>query len=379
MRQRSLAWVMLAALMLSGLTAWRVRAESARVAVLIVSRASDPTSEADAKKMIARLVELRAKAKLPKESLPILVYHMDKPQEADLCRHVLHISEDDVPFLGLVDVATDFVPYHVRARVNRSDSPERDAQGVFAEVRAMLKESTPYTGNARLPRTRTAKDGSLLVLVPAGNFTMGSTNAPDEAPPHTVSLAPFYIAKYDVTNAQYSKFVAATGYRSAGHWDQFAQKWGDKAPVVDVSWNDADAYCKWAGARLPTEAEWEKAARGTDGRAYPWGSRFEPTLCRSSVGHAADGPAAVGSYPKGASPYGVHDMAGNVWQWTASWYQAYTGNPNEDKREYGFTYHVLRGGSWSNKEPSSLTTMVRAWQPADGRDDYTGFRVAADP
>ncbi|MGO8673392.1 MAG: formylglycine-generating enzyme family protein [Capsulimonadaceae bacterium] len=191
------------------------------------------------------------------------------------------------------------------------------------------------------------KDGAEMIQIPAGPFQMGDTDQSDN-PVHTVTLSSYYIYKNDVTVAMYKKFCAATGHAMPP-----APDWGwDKSnyPIVNVTWNDATAYCKWAGVHLPTEAQWEKAARGTDGRQYPWGNDWDPAKCANSVGTSITSPTPVGSFPAGASPYGAMDMAGNVWNWCSDWYDADyckgdhgadpTGPDSGDTR-------VLRGGSWS--------------------------------
>jgi formylglycine-generating enzyme required for sulfatase activity len=160
----------------------------------------------------------------------------------------------------------------------------------------------------------------------------------DEKPPHKVYLDAFYISRCPVTNAEYKKFVDATGrdvpfakedWAKPYNWDKKTRNYpNDKAnhPVVLVSWYDAVEYCIWAGVRLPTEAEWEKAARGTDGRTYPWGNGWDQNLCNNRTSPYED-TVPVGSYPRGASPYGVMDMAGNAWEWTDDWYKSYPGAP----------------------------------------------------
>jgi iron(II)-dependent oxidoreductase len=172
----------------------------------------------------------------------------------------------------------------------------------------------------------------------------------NEQPQHRVYLDEFYIDKYPVTNAQFERFVKATGYKAGDDWRKYYTKGKEKHPVVCVSWNDASAYCKWAGKRLPTEAEWEKAARGTDGRIWPWGNAWDKSKCNLWEG----GPATttpVGSYPAGASPYGVMDMVGNMWEWCADWYDEnyyyYRNSPKRNPRGPNTgQWRVLRGGSW---------------------------------
>ncbi len=194
-----------------------------------------------------------------------------------------------------------------------------------------------------------------MVLVPAGSFVMGSdTTLPDcqdERPAHSVDVSAFYIDRTEVTNGQYRAFCDATqrAYPSNPGWDAdyFLSK--PDYPVVYVSWQDAGDFAKWAGKRLPTEAEWEKAARGTDQRTYPWGNDLRPGV--TTVPGEADGyanTAPVGSFPSGASPYGCVDMIGNVFEWTQDWYQPYPGSDGawDLKHDTGYYKRVLRGGSF---------------------------------
>lgn len=221
----------------------------------------------------------------------------------------------------------------------------------------------------------------ILVSIPAGPFLMGSdTGRGDEAPAHEVDLPAFEIDKFEVTNADFAKFVEATGYETdaekagvANTWRTYYTQGKDNHPVVKVSWNDAVAYCQWVGKRLPTEAEWEKAARGTDGRVYPWGSDYDPQKANGKD-RGIRGTTAVGSFAEGASPYGVMDMAGNVWEWTADWYKPYPGSTFESPY-FGEKFRVLRGGGWF-ETAEFLRTMVRnAGTPETANDDI-GFRCA---
>ncbi|GKS57478.1 hypothetical protein YTPLAS18_10050 [Nitrospira sp.] len=173
-------------------------------------------------------------------------------------------------------------------------------------------------------------DGAPMVLVPAGEFWMGSPEAQgddDERPRHRVYLNSFYIDKYETSVSRYAKFMQAAGRKAPTYWDQVKLEEHGNLPVVGVDWSDAEVYCRWAGKRLPAEAEWEKAARGTDGRTYPWGNE-EPTSARANFGRdflSVKNPyeerlAPVDSLEAGRSPYGVHHLAGNVWEWVADWY-----------------------------------------------------------
>jgi sulfatase modifying factor 1 len=190
--------------------------------------------------------------------------------------------------------------------------------------------------------------GHPLAYVPAGEFWMGSDDGPgDERPRHRVRLAEYWIDRTPVTNAQYAAFVEASGYRAQSPWRDEFSAGKEQHPVVLVTWDDACAYAIWCGKHLPSEAQWEKAARGSDGRTWPWGNVWDGNRCNVS----GRGTTAVGIYPQGVSPYGCHDLAGNVWEWVADWYDAgyYARSPATDPRgpETGVA-RVLRGGSWND-------------------------------
>ncbi len=222
------------------------------------------------------------------------------------------------------------------------------------------------------------KDGSILVYIPAGEFTMGSNDGDDdEKPMHTVYLDGYYISKYEITNKQYKQFCDETVREYPKDPEEFTGinnyfSSYPNYPVVEVSWNDAVAYCDWAGLRLPTEAEWQKGARGTDGRKYPWGNS-EPNGSQCNYddkslskyydynwidknvndGYAFTSP--VGNYSSGASPYGLMDMSGNVWEWVNDWYgeDYYSVSPKSNpKGPSSGSSRVLCGGSWLNPDYS---------------------------
>ena len=208
----------------------------------------------------------------------------------------------------------------------------------------------------------------------------------DELPQHTVTLGTYRIGRTPVTNAQYKVFVGATGSQAPGHWSNGGIPRGkEDHPVISVSLQDAQAFCQWAGARLPTEAEWEKAARGTDGRIYPWGNEA-PDKDRCNFNMNVKDTTPVGRYLVGASPYGVLDMAGNVWEWTSSaWGKsvskpdfAYPYGPGDGREDQSRTdvRRVLRGGSW-DLVARDVRSASRNWDNPGSRYDDVGFRVAS--
>ena len=213
-----------------------------------------------------------------------------------------------------------------------------------------------------------------MILIPGGEFQMGRDGGNAfEGPAHTVTVKPFFIDKTEVTNEQYAEFVRQTRRQPPSHWPGGSFPPGEaNFPVVNVSWNDANEYAQWAGKRLPTEEEWEFAARGKDGRLYPYGNEW-----RSRYSNAAeDGyrkARAVGSYPEGASPFGVLDMAGNVAEWTASDYRPYPGS--KARPEEGFK--VMRGGAF-NTNASQQRATDRFYDAPTKTFDYVGFRCAKD-
>ncbi len=225
-----------------------------------------------------------------------------------------------------------------------------------------------------------------MVLIPAGEFLMGSDPNQDEQaysdeqPQRSLYLSDYYLAKTPVTNAQYLAFVQATDHERPEHWKGGKiPKGKEDHPVVYVTWHDAVAYCTWLAeltgklCRLPTEAEWEKGARGADGRVYPWGDQFDESRCNTSESGIRD-TTSVYKYPDGASPYGLLDMTGNVWEWTSSLYEPYPYDPKDGRENPNSSERrVLRGGSFLNDEDFARCAY-RSYLPYV-RDWNCGYRV----
>ncbi len=221
-----------------------------------------------------------------------------------------------------------------------------------------------------------------MVLIPAGEFIMGSNDRWDDENPEFISKTSAYLIDiHEVTNSQYKKFVDETRYPSPVFWDgDEIPKGLEDHPVTYVSWNEASSFCRWSGKRLPAEAEWEKAARGEMGRTFPWGNEFNPSKSNSPES-GNKGTRPVRSYESGKSPYGIYDMAGNVWEWTSSWYQPHPGN-NIPNPRYGKTNRVIKGGSWFDCLEygcglSALSYNRGAFVPST-RNNTIGFRCAKD-
>jgi formylglycine-generating enzyme required for sulfatase activity/pimeloyl-ACP methyl ester carboxylesterase len=240
----------------------------------------------------------------------------------------------------------------------------------------------------RVKREITGKDGAPMVHIPAGEFPMGSKNGndldADEEPPHSVNLDAFYIDKYEVTTSRYAAFMRESRGEEPEYWsDLNLVSQGDR-PVVGVSWYDAYAYCEFYGKRLPTEAEWEKAARGTDGRIYPWGYEH-PTEHHANFNKCCDFNkyrvlTPVGSLDAGASPYGAQDMAGNVLEWVADWYDENYYKVSPERNPVGASSgqsKVLRGGSWFFDARYLRSSNRNAAEPSTRYDDV-GFRCGQD-
>ncbi|MBI3811678.1 MAG: formylglycine-generating enzyme family protein [Nitrospirae bacterium] len=244
-------------------------------------------------------------------------------------------------------------------------------------------------------KNRATPDG--MVLIPAGEFIMGSDQVDtegkgaefgmvkpfylDEHPRHRVYLPDYYIDKYETTHAAYKTFVDATAARRLNNWPDGRMSPGlENYPAAGMSWYEAERFCRWAGKRLPTEAEWEKAARGTDGRDYPWGDAYDPA--KANTGETGIGDLTpVGRFETGRSPYGAYDMAGNVWEFTSDWYKPYPGS-DDLSDAFGEKFKVIRGGSWGGMAHYSLPqfyrTAFRFYAEPQRASPDTGFRCAKD-
>ena len=316
-----------------------------------------------------------------------------------------------------------------QAMAKEPDKRYSRATGLAADVAQLLKSQTPTRAQAQRPNRIASpsrkievpnlnlgnlgigstmispKDGMVMLYVPAGPFLMGSSdsdpNAFDwEKPQRMVYLDGYWIDQTPVTNRMFAKFVAETGYQTQAEKDGWSDTWGGSYwtdtqganwqhprgvesnlagkwdhPVVHVSWHDAQAYSQWAGRCLPTEAEWEKAARGTDGRLYPWGNA-KPNDKLLNFDRNVSDRTPVSNYPAGASPYGALDMAGNVWEWTGDWYDWDYYNPQ------GATtgrIKVRRGGPWYLNVARPVRAGFRGRQDPRYHDDYSGVRCARSP
>ena len=225
------------------------------------------------------------------------------------------------------------------------------------------------------------KDGSILVPIPAGEAVFGSPDWEgygDDRPQFRASLPGYYLAAHPVTNAQWRRFVEATGHSTRGLDEAYADPAKSDHPVVCVNWEDALAYCEWAGLSLPTELQWEKGARGTDGRAYPWGSGWDASKCRNSENRAGKRTCDIWEYPSGCSPYGLFQMSGNVWELCADSYdrQAYERYSRGDLTPpQSGDPRVMRGGSWL-VNAILCRSAYRNFGGPSVRSRHIGFRVA---
>lgn len=256
--------------------------------------------------------------------------------------------------------------------------------GAIIALYAVVVACTQESGKAKL--------GMTMIEIPAGEFTMGAGDLIQR-----ISLPTYFVDKTEVTNEEFEKFILAGGYEKKKYWTEAGWEFikdnnilhhkglsqgsfsAPNLPVTGISWYEADAFCRWAGKRLPTEEEWEKAARGTDGRTYPWGNRmdFSRLAYQSSNVHRT---LPVGSFPKGASPYGALDMAGNVWEWTASAYKGADykyailnakNAPRQDK------LMIIKGGAWGSNR-NQFECSYQYYERKDVTQFHIGFRCVSN-
>ena len=300
--------------------------------------------------------------------------NMPAPDEEEPAAGV-ETNENEIETINLSEETTDAAPI--------SEEPEGEE---------LINEDKRVAGV--VDQMINGMDGAEMVYVPAGDFTMGSSAEDiewvmtqswcsdcqrvwfdDEQPAHEVYLDALWIYKHEVTNKQYRLCISAG--ECEGDLDDYP---ADDYPTVAINWFEADAFCQWAGGRLPTEAEWEKAARGTDGRRYPWGED-SPTCSPAQYGHCLGGTVPVGSFPKDASPYGALDMAGNVWEWVADWYDPdyYVSSPgsNPTGPSTGIN-RVVRGGSCGLNKRFLHSSCRFEFNPGSRWKDG-GFRCVVEP
>ena len=278
--------------------------------------------------------------------------------------------------VGLRDAAGKVVRKAVRVEAGRTvlvkfDDMQKQESSTAYVLEALETNEHGYEEFLR------KNDGGVVVRIPQGEFLMGNKNTERTPLEHQVYVSDFLMDKTGVSWGQYKQFAAATGIPLPPH----KPYWGilDDHPAIYVTWEEAKTYCEWTGARLPTEAEREKAARGTDGRKFPWGDE-EPNdrlgVFRKSWGYGSTG--AAGAHAAGASPYGALNMGGNVWEWCSDWYDGdyYEISPFRDPKgpELGRA-HVVRGGSWDSR-PDVLSASCRSWGHRGYRDGDFGFRCA---
>ncbi len=281
--------------------------------------------------------------------------HMEKRQ-SPLCREC---HQGVLP----VTAKSPFVPMQ---RIMKISAPAKQKRSS-----ASAKKTPPSPGKGKYPD---------MASVRGGEFVMGSNERwDDEAPEHIASTGAFYIDLHEVTNKDYKKFAEATQRETPYHWPNGEIPNGKQNhPVVYVSWFDARDYCQWTGKRLPTEQEWEKAARGEEGNIYPWGNEWSLDKSNNPYKYST-GTEPVRSYPKGRSPYGLYDMSGNVWEWVDSFYLPHPGN-TVHRAEYGKDKRILKGGSWfdclSYGCGLSAPTFNRSFFTPEVRNNSFGFRCA---
>jgi formylglycine-generating enzyme required for sulfatase activity len=291
-------------------------------------------------------------------------------------------SGDNTPPSASNDKSGDNTPPSASNDKSGDNTPPSASDDKLAEVKAIESRAKRVYKNDKGFWEAEYEDGIVLVYIPPGEFTMGSSDeSDDEKPSHPVYLDGYWMGKTEVTFEQYDKYCDDTSLKQLD-----PNGWGrKKRPVNNISWNDAEAYCKWLSKKigfrfkLPTEAQWEKAARGTDSRRYPWGNQ-EPDETLANFALKVGKTTQVGSYPQGASPYGILNMAGNVWEWCNDWYGNDYYKMSPDKNPLGptgSTCRVIRGGSWINYS-RSLRCADRYYGKPSYRNSVLGFRLSQE-
>lgn len=270
-----------------------------------------------------------------------------------------------------------------QATIDQTQSPSQSEPSLETETEEVPPETpaSPAMSEVTLDLGSTMinePDGAALMYVPAGEFLMGSESElafNNEAPAHIVTLDAFWIYKFEITNAQYRACITENSCQ--GDANDYPE---NDLPVVNITWFEADAYCTAMGGRLPTEAEWEKAARGTDDREFPWGDE-SPTCDLAYMEKCGPGKIPVGSLPDGVSPYGVMDMSGNAWEWVADWYDFYYYEDSPNTNPTGPVEgekHVVRGVTWYPFHRSMRVSYRWSYYPENSYSTI-GFRCVVDP
>ncbi len=293
-------------------------------------------------------------------------FTMDNPPEAETTDNRLRLIFGAVLLMGVCILQVS----HISAATLSADE-------LLAIVHSGKFKNLPQT-------IISPKDGAEMILIPAGEFRMGipadstlATKFSSAVPEHTVFLDAYYVDKYEVTNEQYKKYLSEKGARRPLFWSDNRYN-ARRQPIVGISYGDAVSYALWAGKRLPTEAEWEKSARGTDARLYPWGSTFDPSRCNAYAARI-EHPVEVGRFPKGASPYGIMDMAGNVSEWVFDLYGHNYYRKSPYKNPQGppgeGVARITRGGDYKS-DPPYVTCVARFQAGAYSAFPNIGFRCA---
>ena len=340
------------------------------------------------------MIQSNALFEIPKDQYEMKIVSKDEVEGQSSYSTVFGLTFGDAGIIAAQEDALKQAP-NANALINmKVDTKVSNVLYIYMSyttiVRGLPVKLTPITSKAKQEtkaeskteeKVQIAQPESNMVLIPEGEFMMGSQKGGDynEKPAHKVTLSAFYIDKYEVTNKEYEKFLVVTNYKKPKHWNDKDFNQPDQ-PVVGVSWDDAVAYAKWADKRLPTEAEWEKAARGTDVRLYPWGN---DKVEENSNGYGKkDGfkySAPVGSLKNDKSAYEVFDMNGNVSEWCQDYFDGtyYDKSPSSDpKGPAKGTKRVIRGGSWDNFRYTTLS--YRGSDFADSKLNTAGFRCVKD-